>query len=78
MADDCEPCTEAAAISVANMICKDLKEIDVDCKELFDDVVQGRRSVAEYLSRVMDVTRGTKLEESMDEVMKIYQQKARG
>lgn len=78
MDDDCEPCTQAAAISVANMICKDLKSIDVDCNDLFDGVTTGQVSVDEYLEKVMEVTRGTKLEGSMDELLTIYRSKKAG
>lgn len=75
MDDDCEPCTAAAVVKTANMICEDLKKLEVDCGELFEDVTTGRESVRGYLSRVMDLARGTKLEESMDEVLRIYRNK---
>ena len=73
--DDCEPCTAAAAVSVANMLCKDLEEINVDCGRLFEEVTEGRASVGSYLDTVMDLARGTKLEESMDEVLQVYRSK---
>ncbi len=31
--EECDPCT-AAAVSVANMVCKDLRKMDVDCGQL--------------------------------------------
>lgn len=75
--DDCEPCTEAAAISVANAICKELKRRNARCKDFFDAVVAGRETVRGYLDRIMGLSRGTLYEEAMDEVLKLYREKVK-